>query len=145
MTADELAAQREREVLGEHPDAEIAALDKCKHVKNLRILVEVGEAHTLADTEVTFIEVMACRNDSSYHDWGALLRPTTRAQGMHLFPDSVDLLIAHFPIVADEARAKGAGFNVALQHDFNKQLKTWRRFDPDSADGIAAALAALES
>jgi len=147
LTPAQVLAAREAEVLVEHPDPAIAALQKCKPYAHLNVLAEKGTGHVTSDTVVRYIAVLSCRNPQegpTPPTWGALIHPTTgKALGMQLYPDAVIGLAHDFPIVAAEVRAKGAGWMVSLQHTVLGVLKTWRSFDPDAADALGVDLAVL--
>lgn len=148
MTPAEVAAARAEEELDELPDPEAAALEKCKPGAHLRTIVEAGTGHGDADQSVRYIAELACRNAQEGPKpptWGALIDPTGKAVGMHLFPDAVALLAHQLPITADEARAAGPGHMVSLQHTVVKTFKTWRSFTPDEADAIALDLSVLHA
>lgn len=140
MTPDEVLAARESEVLDEHPDAAVAALEKCKHAPHLRVIVQTfGAGHHVGETSVRAIDHLACKNDAGYHGPGALIAPGSKERGMHLFPDAIEFLAHQLPIVADEA-----GPNmVALQHTVEHKFVTWRLFDAPGAHEVGAALGAL--
>jgi hypothetical protein len=146
MTAGEVLASRTAEVLDVHPDAAVAALEKCKPWAHLRVIVQPGDGLVVGGITVRFIAQLMCRNpkEGPSPTWGALLDPGGKQIGMHLFPDAVAGLAHQLPIVADEARAAGyQNAGVALQHTVAKGFSTWRLFVPDEADAIAAALAVL--
>lgn len=138
-----LGAGRSIEDLDEHPDAAIAELEKCKHAPHLRVAVVTGTGHGPSDQMARYLATMACRNDSSYAGWGALISPGHKQIGMHLFPDAVEFLSAHLPIVADECRAKGPSFSVAIEHTVNKKFSTWRALTPDAATQLGFELGTL--
>lgn len=134
-------------MLDQHPDPDVAELEKCKSADHLFVLVEIVEPiriHGVGDQHVRFLNPIKCRNP--FRDeppWGAAIIPTQKVQGMQLFHSAMELVAADFPQAALDARAKGALAAVSLQHTVNHVLKTWRSFDPDAAELIATDLAGM--
>lgn len=143
MDADEVLADRQAEARDDLPDAAAAELEKCKTPVHLRVVVGFGAGHGPSDTTIRWVGTLVCRNPSKAEPaWGALIAPAGKEQGMHLFASAVEVLAAHLPAVATDARAGGSG-NVALQHTVNGVFKTWRTFTPDAAEQAGRELAAL--
>lgn len=135
MTDDELSP---------HPDPAIESIMKCKPASHLRVVVRINpDAHGSADQSVRDIETLVCRNTKEgigEPAWGALIAPAGKVIGMHLYASAVKLIAHQFPLVAAEARATGQpDAAVSLEHPVLTVFRSWRDFEPDTADEIAAA------
>jgi hypothetical protein len=142
-TPAEVLATRVAEV-DARPDAGTVS-GHCKDGPHLRVIAVKGVGR--AANEQTFREIvsMLCPNTKpESNPWGAVIAPNNAKQeGMHFLPGGVLYIASWLPTGADEARAAGAGWQVGLQHTDEKKLTTWRLFQPDVADEIGEAAAAL--
>lgn len=133
--------------LDEHPDPDVAELEKCKPGSHIQCVLEriddAKQAHGIGDQHVRFLPDMVCRNPHGDEpDWGALIFPTQKVQGMHLFRSAMEKIAAEFPTLAAQAR-KTPNECVSLQHTVGGVMKTWRSFTPMAADSIAGDLAGM--
>lgn len=120
------------------------ALGHCKDAPHLRIIAVHGVGHGDADQTFSELLEMACVNTQpEVNPWGAGIAPVSGRQGMRFLPGGVLYLAQWLPLGAIDAQELGSDGVVALQHTFQKVLRTWRFFEPETADKIGAAAQAL--